>query len=63
MIQAPSKEHLHILIADDHAVVRRGLKEILAEAHPIRKRKNWLTVAQVLRDRTRHLSRRNRATL
>jgi len=25
---------LHILIADDHAVVRRGLKEILADAHP-----------------------------
>ena len=25
---------MHILIADDHAVVRRGLKEILADAHP-----------------------------
>ena len=25
---------MHILIADDHAVVRRGLKEILAEALP-----------------------------
>ncbi len=25
---------MHILIADDHAVVRRGLKEILAEAFP-----------------------------
>jgi DNA-binding NarL/FixJ family response regulator len=25
---------MNILIADDHAVVRRGLKEILAEAHP-----------------------------
>ena len=25
---------MHILIADDHAVVRRGLKEILADALP-----------------------------
>jgi DNA-binding NarL/FixJ family response regulator len=25
---------MHILIADDHAIVRRGLKEILAEALP-----------------------------
>jgi hypothetical protein len=25
---------VHILIADDHAVVRRGLREILAEALP-----------------------------
>jgi DNA-binding NarL/FixJ family response regulator len=25
---------MHILIADDHAVVRRGLREILTDAHP-----------------------------
>lgn len=25
---------MHILIADDHAVVRRGLREILSDAHP-----------------------------
>ena len=25
---------MHILIADDHAVVRRGLREILADALP-----------------------------
>ena len=27
---------MHILIADDHSVVRRGLKDILAEALPAR---------------------------
>jgi DNA-binding NarL/FixJ family response regulator len=27
---------MHILIADDHAVVRRGLREIMADALPAR---------------------------
>jgi hypothetical protein len=34
MMQASSGRIMHILIADDHAVVRRGVKEILAEALP-----------------------------
>ena len=32
--RAERSEIMHILIADDHAVVRRGLKEILADALP-----------------------------
>ena len=37
-VDAPGAEGraMHILIADDHAVVRRALKEILANAFPAR---------------------------
>lgn len=34
MPQTPSERAMNILIADDHAVVRRGLKEILSDALP-----------------------------
>ena len=31
---AETRENLHILLADDHAIVRRGVQEILAEQYP-----------------------------
>jgi DNA-binding NarL/FixJ family response regulator len=34
VLQAQNWKIMHILIADDHAVVRRGLRDILAEALP-----------------------------